>query len=271
VTDAALISDVICGPDVRDPFCLNTGLDSRPALAAGVRGRRVAYSPDLGVHPVEREVADIVQAAALAFEECGAHVEEITLPFSYDQRELSDLWCRMLALLSIDTMGVLRDRGVDVLVDARESLPAEYLAWIDRAERITRAELSADNRMRTVIFDVIQDIFSSYDLLLTPTLACLPVRNSRDGNTLGPAQINGVQVDPLIGWCLTYLFNLTGHPAISVPAGLSEAGLPVGLQIIGKRLADQDVIAAAAAFEEARPWQHTYQRCASRSLTAPQP
>ena len=266
VTDAALISDVICGPDARDPFCLDTGLHAVANLTAGVRDRRIAYSPDFGVYPVEPEVADIVRSAAHAFEECGGHVDEITIPLAYDQRELSDLWCRMLALLSLDTMGVLRDQGVDVLTDAKESLPAEYLGWIARAERLTRADLSADNRMRTEVFDAIQAVFSSYDLLLTPTLACLPVKNSGDGNTLGPAQIAEVQVDPLIGWCLTYLINLTGHPAISVPAGLSQEGLPVGLQIIGRRLADQDVLTAAAAFEEARPWHHLYELCATRPL-----
>jgi amidase len=270
VADAALIYDVISGPDARDPFCLEVGPAAVAGLRAGVRDSRIAYSPDFGVYPVDPEVAAIVRRAARAFEECGGHVEEISIPLPYDQ-QLSDLWCRMLAVLSLDTMSVLRDRGVDVLADARESLPDEYLSWISVAQQLTRADLEADSRMRTVVFDAVQDVFSSYDLLLTPTLSCPPVQNTEDGNTLGPAQVAGVQVDPLIGWCLTYLLNLTGHPAITVPAGLNEAGLPVGLQIIGKRLADQEVFAAAAAFEEARPWQQTYQRCANRPLTVPQP
>jgi amidase len=271
VADAALIYDVISGPDARDPFCLDVGPAAVAGLRAGVRGSRIAYSPDFGVYPVDPEVAEIVRRAAYAFAECGGHVEQVSISLPYDQRQLSDMWCRMLAMLSLDTMSVLRDRGVDVLTEARESLPDEFLGWISVAQQLTRADLKADSQMRTVVFDAVQDVFSSYDLLLTPTLGCLPVRNTQDGNTLGPAQVAGVQVDPLIGWCLTYLLNLSGHPAITVPAGQSEAGLPVGLQIIGERLADQRVFAAAAAFEEARPWQETYQRCAMRSLAVLQP
>jgi amidase len=105
-----------------------------------------------------------------------------------------------------------------------------------------------------------------YHLLVTPTLACLPVDNADDGNTVGPSRINGVEVDPLIGWCLTYFVNFSGHPAASIPAGLAEGRLPVGMQLIGRRHADADVLAASAAFERIRPWQDTYQLCASRPL-----
>ena len=109
-------------------------------------------------------------------------------------------------------------------------------------------------------------LLNDYDLLVTPTLACLPVDNADDGNTLGPSEINGEQVDPLIGWCLTYLLNFTGHPAASIPAGLSEEGLPVGMQIIGRRYADADVLSASAAYERLRPWQESYRQCAERVL-----
>ena len=100
---------------------------------------------------------------------------------------------------------------------------------------------------------------------MTPTLACLPVDNAADGNTVGPARDQRRDVDPLIGWCLTYLLNFTGHPAASIPAGLAD-GLPVGMQIIGRRYADADVLAASAAFERLRPWHAAYTRCAERPL-----
>jgi amidase len=72
-----------------------------------------------------------------------------------------------------------------------------------------------------------------------------------------------VEVDPLIGWCLTYFVNFSGHPAASVPAGFVDDRLPVGMQLIGRRYADADVLAASAAFERIRPWQDTYRLCAS--------
>jgi amidase len=106
---------------------------------------------------------------------------------------------------------------------------------------------------------------ADYDLLVTPTLACLPVDNAADGNTMGPNQVQGEPVDPLIGWCLTYPVNFSGHPAASIPAGMVD-GLPVGMQIIGRRYADGDVLAASAAFERLRPWVQTYEACAARPL-----
>jgi amidase/aspartyl-tRNA(Asn)/glutamyl-tRNA(Gln) amidotransferase subunit A len=108
-------------------------------------------------------------------------------------------------------------------------------------------------------------VFAQYDLLVTPTLAAMPVANHTDGNTLGPHEVNGEPVDPLIGWCLTYPINFTGHPAASIPAGLVD-GLPVGMQIIGRRYGDADVFAASAAFERLRPWTESYRVCAARPL-----
>jgi amidase len=69
----------------------------------------------------------------------------------------------------------------------------------------------------------------------------------------------------LIGWCLIYVTNFTGHPSVSVPAGLS-GNLPVGMQLIGRRDADADVLAAAAAFERLRPWKGHYRICTEREL-----
>src|SRR3712207_5919352 len=108
--------------------------------------------------------------------------------------------------------------------------------------------------MRTSVYDRIQQVLRSHDLLVTPTLAALPVDNADDGNTVGPSTIEGVDVDPLIGWCLTYVVNFTGHPAASVPAGDVD-GLPVGMQLIGRRYGDADVLAASATYERLRPWQ----------------
>jgi amidase len=82
---------------------------------------------------------------------------------------------------------------------------------------------------------------------------------------MGPAAVEGEAVDRLIGWCLTYFVNFSGHPAASIPAGMAD-GLPVGMQIIGRRYADADVLAASAAFERLRPWQGSYRICAGRPL-----
>jgi amidase/aspartyl-tRNA(Asn)/glutamyl-tRNA(Gln) amidotransferase subunit A len=114
-----------------------------------------------------------------------------------------------------------------------------------------------DDIVRTEIFDAIQAVLGNYDLLVTPTLGALPVPNGARGETLGPSEINGVAVDPSIGWTLTYLINFTGHPAASVPAGLID-GLPAGLQIVGRRHADGDVLRASSTIERRQPWMSWY-------------
>src|SRR5438270_413787 len=120
--------------------------------------------------------------------------------------------------------------------------------WIEIGYGLSAMDVWADQMIRTEVYDAIESVLQTYDVLVTPTLACMPVKNTDDGNTMGPREINGEEVDPLIGWCLTFLTNFSGHPSVSVPAGLS-GGLPVGLQIIGRRGADVDVLAASAALE----------------------
>jgi amidase len=115
------------------------------------------------------------------------------------------------------------------------------------------------------VFDALQAVFADYDLLVSPTVACLPVENASDGNTTGPRTVDGVEVDELIGWCLTYFANFTGHPAASIPAGMAD-GLPVGMQIMGRSGADADVLAASAAFERLRPWSESYAIPAARPV-----
>lgn len=120
------------------------------------------------------------------------------------------------------------------------------------------AQVRSDQNLRTAIFDAFADLFDSYDLIVSPTLAVSSIPNADDGWTVGPESIGGEAVDPTIGWCLTHPFNYTGAPALSVPAGFTAAGAPVGLQIVGRRYEDSTVLAAGAAFERARPWAHRY-------------
>jgi len=251
VADAALGMTVLAGHDPRDPFSARDEVDFLGALDRGVAGMRIAYSPDLDVFPVDRRVAAAVAEAVRAFEEAGAHVEEVRLGITRDQRELSDLWCRLIMLTNVETIEGLRAAGHDVRAD----LPPEYLRWLDIGYGLTARDVARDQRMRTEVYDAVQGVFAGHDLLINPTVACLPVPNADDGNTVGPSEVECVAVDPLIGWCLTYIANLTGHPAASIPAGMVD-GLPVGMQIMGRSGADDDVIAASAAFERLRPWSY---------------
>lgn len=265
VEDAALAMGTLDGYDPRDPHSLDEKVDYLSATRRGVRGMKIGYSPNLDVFPVDPRIAAVVAKAVRAFEEAGAHVEEVKTGIKTSQRELSDAWSRLMMPLNLGAFATMKHFGVDLLKDHRDDFPPEFLRWIEVGEKMTLNDLARDQWIRSEVYDAIQGVFANYDLLVTPTLAAMPVANRSDGNTIGPSEVNGEAVDPLIGWCLTYPINFTGHPAASIPAGMIGQ-LPVGMQIIGRRYADGDVFAASAAFEQLRPWADTYKICAGRKL-----
>jgi amidase len=239
VEDAALVLSAVAGYDPRDPLSLDDPTDFTGAVRRPIKGMRIAYTRNYDVFPIDQRIAAVVDEAVRAFEQAGAHVEEVPLGIRRDQRELSDLWCRLIMPINIATIEGLKGMGFDV----SDELPAQYREWLDRGYELTALDIANDQAMRTEVFDAFQDVFSRYDLIVGPTLSALPVINGDDGDTVGPSEVEGVAVDPLIGWCPTYLVNYTGHPAASVPAGMAD-GLPVGMQIIGRSYADADVLAA---------------------------
>jgi amidase len=265
VEDAALVLNALSGYDARDPYSLDEDVDFLPATRRSIRGMRIAYSPDLDVFPVDPRIAGVVRSAVDAFKEAGAVVEEVKLGIKRDQRELSDLWCRLIIPLSNVGFQRMKAGGFDLLGDHRDDFPPEFLHWVDTTMDMTVLEQIADQEMRTEIYDALQGVLGTYDILVTPTLTAMQVKNGTDGNTLGPAEVNGVEIDRLIGWCPTYVTNYSGHPAASIPAGFAD-DLPVGMQIIGRRYGDADVLAASAAFERLRPWHDSYATCAARPL-----
>ena len=265
VADAALALTALCGYDPRDPLSLAAEVDFLAEMRRPIQGMRIAYSPDFDVFPIDPRVATVVDEAVRAFEQAGAHVEPVKLGIKRSQHELSDAWSRLMMPLNLGALEAMKTAGIDLLRDHRFDLPPEYLHWIEIGRTMTIADLNRDQAIRTEIYDAIQGVFEHHDLIVTPTLAAMPVANRDDGNTIGPSEVNGVAVDPLIGWCLTYPVNFTGHPCCSIPAGMAD-NLPVGMQIIGRRYADGDVLAASAALEQIRPWADNYRIPAERSV-----
>ena len=265
VEDAALAMTALAGHDPADPYSVDSKVDFLGATQRSIRGWKIAYSPDFDVYPVDPRITETVGAAVKLFEGAGATVELVKVGINRSQAELSDLWCRLVAPLNVMGLEGFKAEGIDLRKDHPDDLPPEYREWVEVGYKMTAVDFFRDQEIRTEINDAIQGVLNIYDLLITPTLACMPVENAGDGNTKGPTEINGEAIDPLIGWCMTYFINFSGHPAASIPAGLID-GLPVGMQIIGRRLADSDVLAASAAFERLKPWHDTYRLCAGRSL-----
>src|SRR5271166_824419 len=265
VEDAALALNALAGYDPRDPFAIETNEDFLAATRRSIKGWKVAYSPDLDVFPVEPAIRKTVDEAVRSFADAGAAVEEVRLGLKRSQRELSDSWTRLMMPLNIGALEGMKAFGIDLMGRHRDDFPPDYLQRIDAGRSLSAMDLAGDQAIRSEVYDAIRDVLASHEILASPTLAAMPVDNAANGETRGPTHLDGVEVDPLIGWCLTYPTNFSGHPSASVPAGLS-GGLPVGMQLIGRRYADRDVLAAAASFERLRPWSQAYRVCAERPL-----
>ena len=249
VEDAALAMSALAGYDSRDPYCQSTAAStSWRALRGSISGKKIAYTRDYGIFPVDSASPPWSTRRWRPSRRPAPMSRRWTIGIRRSQRELSDLWCRFIAPKQVAALEVFKRQGIDI----RPRPPRRHAAGVlalgrDRAEDDGRRSCIADQAIRTEVFDALRSVLDRYDFLVSPTLACLAVDNATDGNTVGPAEINGEAIDPLIGWCMTYLINFIGYPAATVPAGLADNGLPVGMQIVGRRYADADVIAASAA------------------------
>ena len=257
VEDSALMLNYMARYNPRDPLSLNHGKkDFTELMRKPIRDWKIAFTTDFDVFTVDAEVARIVREAAWKMELAGAKVEEVHFHFKHSQMEFSELWCRSISIDTAIDMELWKKDGLDLVRDHRDEIPEEFIYWNEVALRSSVMDYRYFNELRTEILDAQQDIFDHYDLILSPVTICPPVLNATDGNTKGPTEMNGRKIEPLIGFCETFFENFTGNPAASVPAGLTSAGLPVGLQIIGKKFRDEDVLAAAKTFEEICPWSY---------------
>ena len=260
VRDLALAASVLCGPHDDDPFSLpDDRIDWIAALHRDARPLRIAFSPDLGGFAVEDEVAQAVQSAVEELRAAGLSIEPAPLRLSLSQDDLAQLWRRQVGAIYVDVFANLAEAGYPVLEDHPEAIPAEVHALVALGSRLTVAELKRDEAARSVVWREIQACMAQYNVLLTPTVGAVPVANATDGQTLGPASVAGQEVERTIGWCLTHPFNFTGHPAASLPAAWTPQGLPVGLQIVGRRFRDDQVLSVGAFIERVCPWQDRLQ------------
>ncbi len=241
VADAALMLEVMAGPHDWD----HTSLEAPPApylaqLDRGIAGRRIAFSPDLGHARVDPEVAALVRAAAERFAAAlGAKVEGVTPSWGPTGPELiRGLWPAHLAI------------HAPALAEWEPRMDPGLVACIRAGASTT---MTAYQRLRERKYAYIREInrfFGDWDFLLTPSVSVAAFPAER----LMPEDWPDHPWD-WISWAeFSYPFNLSGNPAISVPCGFTRDGLPVGLQIVGRRFDDLGVLQAAAAFERTCPW-----------------
>ena len=246
VADVALMLDAETGQTARDPW-------SRPRppkpFAAAAREprppRRVGFSANLGLSNVDPEVAGICRAGALKLADLKTEIVEACPDFGDAGLGYGD------AIETFQTLRALMFASVrGELVATHRARIAPDIVWnLEKGLNLTAGEILRAERSRARLYHEVAGFFERFDLLACPTVAVAPFPIEQRF----PTEIGGQKLTTYIDWMfLTFVITLTGCPAISVPCGFTKTGLPVGLQLVGPPHADFELLAAAAAFEQAR-------------------
>lgn len=239
VADSLLMLNVMMGEDTRDWATIQSEPIAARAISRGIKGLRIAYSPDLGHAAVDAEVAASVRVAAEVLAELGAEVTE-------DGPGLGDPVDLFNTHWQSGAYGALRNLSAAQKADLDPGL-ADIL---DKAEQISLGQYMDAMRARAQFGSDMKGFMADYDALITPTLA---VPAFGVGRTV-PEGWDETTTNGWIAWTpFSYPFNLTQQPACSIPCGFTAGGLPVGLQIVGRMFDDVTVLRIAAAYEEANP------------------
>ncbi|MBQ9457328.1 MAG: amidase [Bacilli bacterium] len=262
VEDSAFLLNALVRYDRRDPTSIPFAHeDFTLEMKQSLRGKRFAYVSGLGILPVDPEIEAKVRTCLKKLIEAGAIVEEVKMSFPRSAKEIMEQWCLSLSFDSyIEFETLKQERGIDFLKEHGDEVHPLFAEYVEKAGHLTTEDLYQFNLTRTEILDAFEDVFTSYDAILSPTACCFPPENALEkGTTQGPSEINGISIDSNLGFAPTFLANFVGYPAASVPAGIGENGLPVGLHVLAPKYQDALVLAIGKTIENLAPWRGFYQ------------
>jgi amidase len=238
VRDVAFLLSLIAGPDTRSPISINESgaIFARP-LERDFKGARIAWSRNLGCYLVQPAVNEVCDRAIPVFSELGCDVEEAQPDFS----DADEIFQVLRAWLFAET------KGADFKL--HRSLMKDTVIWnIEQGLKLSGQDVSRAEMKRTQLYHRVREFMERYEFLVLPVSQVTPFPVEVEW----VREINGVEMETYIDWMATcYAITLTGLPAISVPCGFTEDGLPIGLQIVGRHQRDLDVLQLAFAFEQA--------------------
>jgi amidase len=239
VEDTALLLSVQAGPDDRVPISLmEAGTSFAGSLKRDFKGVRIGFSPGFGGQvPVDKRVEKVIAAQDKVFDSLGCVMEDAVPDFSGAHEVFLTLRGHLFELNN----GEYLDRHRDKL--------KETVIWnIEAGRKLTASDIARADVERARIFERVSKYFETHEYLVTVVNQVPPFPVDQEYVT----EINGEKLATYLDWMKScYYITITGHPAISVPAGFTDDGLPVGIQIVGRRNADFSVLQLAYAFEQA--------------------
>ena len=238
VEDAALMLSVMAGPDRRAPLSSEEpGVIFRGSHDRDFGGVRIACSRDLGSFPVEKDVAAVFDEAIQRCAELGCEVDEAHPDFENAPEIFQTLRAHSFAMEHAEHL------------EHHRSLMKETLVWnIEKGLALGASEIARAQRERGELYQHVHRFMERYEFLLLPVTQVAPF----DIETEWVQEIDGVAMESYVDWMKScYFISLTALPALSVPAGFTSGGLPVGLQIVGRYRDERSVLALGHAFERA--------------------
>ncbi len=248
VMDTALMLEAMAGVHPSDPYSYgapSTGFVAAATPEGSLKGMRMAWRPLLGNAVIDSEVLALCETAALALGKLGAAVE----PMDDDLEPVEPTWFAY-------SSAMWNARFRDALPQWRERMSPTLIRQMDLGKDTTGEAVGRSLAARTLLFRKVQGWFERFDVIVTPTLARTAI--DIEERLFEPIEIEGRKVDTVrkAWYPYTHPFNLTGHPAVTLPCGFHSDGLPVAIQLVGRRGEDARLLRVAALFEQARPWAH---------------
>jgi amidase len=238
VSDAAFLLSVMAGPDPRAPTSISEpgSLFNKP-LKRSFRKVRVAWSRDLGGLPVDPRVTRVLEKQKHVFKDIGCELEDAEPDFSGATEAFETL------------RGLVYQHRVGGLIkDHRDKLKDTILWNYEQGSKLSAADVARAEALRTALYHRMRKFLERYEFFVCPTNQLPPFSVDEPY----PKEIAGVKMENYLDWMKScYYITITTHPAISVPAGFTDEGLPVGIQIVGRYREDFGVLQLAHAFEQA--------------------
>jgi aspartyl-tRNA(Asn)/glutamyl-tRNA(Gln) amidotransferase subunit A len=246
VADCALMFELCCGQDGRDPYSVRPPRPVPPLPAGTLAGLRVGFALKMGNPVVAADVEQACRDMLRELEDMGAVIEEFGIDFASHVEVFQTVW-----------QTSLRTRLDEMIRRSGQPVATSLSALIELGGRHSAVDLARAQQLRTTLFRDVETLFQRYDVICTPLTA-------RDALPLDQDPMGGIEIDGRVVGTMrrdlypyTWPLNLTGHPAISIPCGFSPAGLPLGFQLVGPWDHDERLLDIACRLEARRPWtQH---------------
>lgn len=258
VLDCAILLNKMAYYDSLDPNSRPQTVDYVKALTKSVKGRKIAYTVDFNLFPVKDEVKRKFLEEVQSFKQLGIKVEPVTFNFKHSAYEMAEIWCKAITVDCAIELNLEANKGHDLLKEHEADFPKEFIHYKKVCDQMGIMDLYAFNLVRTEVLDEFERILKDYDYIASPVTIVDGILNTFDKNTKGPVEVNGVKVEPLIGFTETFLANFSGHPAASLPSGFFCNNVPFGMQVIGRKFKDHDLLTLCAHYEKIKPWRLKY-------------